>query len=79
MRWQAFAGADWSRYPEAVTVCVAAGRVSTSQIQHELSIGFNLACRFVERMEEEGISSKPNLVGLRSLLATSRSQHEGAE
>jgi hypothetical protein len=78
VKWQAFAGADWSRYPDAVAVCVAAGRVSTSQIQHELGIGFNAACRLVERMEEEGISSKPNLVGVRKLLATSRSQHEGA-
>ena len=41
---------------------------TTSYIQRRLEIGYNRAARLIERMEEEGVISKPNHQGKREVL-----------
>ena len=55
-------------YDEAVEVVRREGKVSTSFIQRRLQIGYNRAARIVERMEAEGLISKPDRVGRRDVL-----------
>ncbi len=55
-------------YDEAVEVVRREGKVSTSFIQRRLQIGYNRAARLVERMEAEGLISKPDRVGRREVL-----------
>ena len=43
-------------------------KVSTSYIQRRLQIGYNRAARLIERMEEDGMISKPNHQGKREIL-----------
>jgi S-DNA-T family DNA segregation ATPase FtsK/SpoIIIE len=45
-----------------------AASVSTSYIQRRLMIGYNRAARLIERMEEDGMISKPNHQGKREIL-----------
>lgn len=47
------------KYQEAVELVMRTGQVSISMIQRHLRIGFNRAARIIERMEEEGIVSRP--------------------
>jgi len=57
-------------YDRAVAVVVARdGKASTSYIQRQLRIGYNSAARLIERMEREGVVSKPNHAGKREVLA----------
>ena len=58
-------------YTAAVEIVVADQRVSTSYVQRKLSIGYNMARRLVERMEDEGVVSKPNYIGKRDVLKAS--------
>ena len=37
-------------------------------IQRRLQIGYNRAARLIERMEEDGVISKPNHKGVREVL-----------
>ena len=55
-------------YDEAVEIVRREGKVSTSFIQRRLQIGYNRAARIVERMEAEGMISKPDRVGRREVL-----------
>ncbi|MFO1128892.1 MAG: DNA translocase FtsK 4TM domain-containing protein [Rhodospirillales bacterium] len=57
-------------YTEAVEVVRREGKVSTSFIQRRLQIGYNRAARIVERMEAEGMVSKPDRVGRREVLGS---------
>jgi DNA segregation ATPase FtsK/SpoIIIE, S-DNA-T family len=49
-------------------VVVRDGKASTSYVQRRLSIGYNRAATLIERMEQDGIISKPNSKGQREIL-----------
>jgi DNA segregation ATPase FtsK/SpoIIIE, S-DNA-T family len=57
------------KYEQAVGLLVLTGRGSTSFIQRKMGLGYNAACRLIERAEAEGILAKPNRVGEREVLA----------
>jgi len=61
-------------YDKAVAVVARDRKVSTSYIQRRLQIGYNRAARLIERMEEDGMISKPNHQGKREVLLP---EHEG--
>ncbi len=46
----------------------ATRKATTSYIQRRLEIGYNRAARLIERMEQEGVISKPNHKGVREVL-----------
>ncbi|MDQ2104070.1 DNA translocase FtsK, partial [Azospirillum isscasi] len=56
-------------YDKAVAVVCRERKASTSFIQRQLRIGYNSAARLIERMETEGVVSKPNHAGKRDVLA----------
>ncbi len=56
-------------YDKAVAVVCRERKASTSFIQRQLRIGYNSAARLIERMETEGVVSKPNHSGKRDVLA----------
>ena len=55
-------------YDQAVAVVLRDKKASTSYIQRRLSIGYNRAATLIERMEEEGVISRPNAKGHREIL-----------
>ncbi|MGN1063041.1 MAG: DNA translocase FtsK [Alphaproteobacteria bacterium] len=55
-------------YDQAVAIILRDKRVSTSYIQRQLRIGYNKAADLIERMEREGVVSKPNIAGKREIL-----------
>jgi S-DNA-T family DNA segregation ATPase FtsK/SpoIIIE len=55
-------------FDQAVALVAREGKVSTSFVQRYLQIGYNRAARIVERMEAEGMISKPDRVGRREVL-----------
>ncbi len=56
------------RYEEAVArVLSDAGKASTSWLQRVLRVGYNEAARYIERMEADGLISKPDHVGRRTI------------
>jgi S-DNA-T family DNA segregation ATPase FtsK/SpoIIIE len=57
-------------YPEVVRAVLATGYVSISNIQRQFTIGYNRAARLVEDMENNGIVSKPDYAGKRTILNT---------
>jgi S-DNA-T family DNA segregation ATPase FtsK/SpoIIIE len=59
-------------YREAVDIVTRDGKASTSFIQRRLQIGYNRAARLMERMETEGLVSKPDRVGRREVLVGER-------
>jgi S-DNA-T family DNA segregation ATPase FtsK/SpoIIIE len=61
-------GEDDDLYNQAIKIIMQEGKVSTSYIQRCLRIGYNRAAIIVERMEKEGIVSKPNHAGKREIL-----------
>jgi S-DNA-T family DNA segregation ATPase FtsK/SpoIIIE len=56
-------------YDQAVAAVVQDGKASTSYVQRVLKIGYNRAATMIERMEKEGVISKPNHAGKREVLA----------
>ncbi|HEY0837648.1 MAG TPA: DNA translocase FtsK, partial [Azospirillum sp.] len=56
-------------YDKAVAIVCRERKASTSFIQRQLRIGYNSAARLIERMEAEGVVSKPNHSGKREVLA----------
>ncbi|HYD69045.1 DNA translocase FtsK [Azospirillum sp.] len=56
-------------YDKAVAIVCRERKASTSFIQRQLRIGYNSAARLIERMEQEGVVSKPNHSGKREVLA----------
>lgn len=58
-------------YERAVTFATR-DKPSTSYLQRRLQIGFNAASRLIERMEDEGLVSRPNSAGKRSILRPHR-------
>ncbi|KAF0138068.1 MAG: DNA segregation ATPase FtsK/SpoIIIE S-DNA-T family, partial [Rhodospirillaceae bacterium] len=59
-------------YVQAVNIVLRERKCSTSFIQRQLQIGYNRAARIVERMEAEGLVSRPNHIGKREVLEISR-------
>ena len=63
---------DWDKaldlYQQAVQIVLRDKKASTSYIQRRLQIGYNRAARLIERMEEDGMISKPNHQGKREIL-----------
>ena len=59
-------------YDQAVALVAREGKASTSFIQRHFQIGYNRAARIIERMEAEGVVSKPNRVGRREVLVGGR-------
>ena len=55
-------------YEEAREMVRRERKASTSFIQRRLQIGYNRAARIIERMEAEGLVSKPDRVGRREVL-----------
>ena len=61
-------GGDEDLYSKAVTIVRRDKKASISYIQRQLRIGYNRAANLVEKMEEEGVVSAPNISGKREVL-----------
>jgi S-DNA-T family DNA segregation ATPase FtsK/SpoIIIE len=59
-------------YDKALAIVARERRATTSYIQRRLVIGYNRAARLIERMEDEGVISKPNHQGKREVLLPDR-------
>lgn len=55
-------------YRSAVQLVCEHQKASTSWLQRQLRIGYNSAARLIERMEKDGIVSRPDHVGRREVL-----------
>lgn len=55
-------------YDKAVAIVLRDKKVSTSYVQRQLRIGYNKAADLIDRMEAEGVISKPNIAGKREIL-----------
>jgi S-DNA-T family DNA segregation ATPase FtsK/SpoIIIE len=55
-------------YDKALAIVSRERKATTSYIQRRLEIGYNRAARLIERMEEEGVISRPNHKGIREVL-----------
>ncbi len=55
-------------YDEAVAIVARDGKASTSYVQRVLQIGYNRAARIIEEMERQGVISKANATGKRTIL-----------
>ncbi|MDE2493283.1 MAG: DNA translocase FtsK 4TM domain-containing protein [Alphaproteobacteria bacterium] len=55
-------------YDKALAIVARERKATTSYIQRRLQIGYNRSARLIERMEEEGVISKPNHKGVREVL-----------
>ncbi|MBR4926837.1 MAG: DNA translocase FtsK 4TM domain-containing protein [Alphaproteobacteria bacterium] len=61
-------GADGDLYDQAVAVVLRDKKPSISYVQRQLRVGYNKAADLIERMEREGVLSKPNVAGKRDIL-----------
>ena len=61
-------GADGDLYDRAVAVVLRDKKTSISYVQRQLRVGYNKAADLIERMEREGVLSKPNIAGKRDIL-----------
>jgi S-DNA-T family DNA segregation ATPase FtsK/SpoIIIE len=59
-------------YDKALAIVARERKATTSYIQRRLEIGYNRAARLIERMEDEGVISKPNHQGKREVLLPDR-------
>ena len=55
-------------YRRAVQLVAESQKASTSWLQRQLRVGYNSAARLIERMEREGLVSRPDHVGRREVL-----------
>ncbi|HEY1709435.1 MAG TPA: DNA translocase FtsK 4TM domain-containing protein [Rhizomicrobium sp.] len=55
-------------YDKALDIVQRERKATVSYIQRRLQIGYNRAARIIERMEKEGVVSKPNHKGVREVL-----------
>ncbi|MBO6289882.1 MAG: DNA translocase FtsK 4TM domain-containing protein [Alphaproteobacteria bacterium] len=60
--------AEEDLYMQAVEIVKTEKKASTSYIQRKLRIGYNRAANLIERMEREGIVSKPDHVNRREVI-----------
>ena len=56
------------QYRNAIQLVVESQKASTSWVQRQLRVGYNSAARLIERMEKDGIVSRPDHVGRRDVL-----------
>jgi S-DNA-T family DNA segregation ATPase FtsK/SpoIIIE len=61
-------------YDKAWAVVARERRATTSYIQRRLQIGYNRAASLIERMEEDGVISRPNHKGVREVLLPEHEQ-----
>ncbi len=61
-------GSDSDLYAKAVVIVRRDKKPSISYVQRQLRIGYNRAAILIERMEEEGVVSSPNISGKREVL-----------
>ncbi len=52
-------------YDKALAIVARERKATTSYIQRRLQIGYNRAASLIERMEHDGVVSRPNHKGLR--------------
>ncbi|HEY4944464.1 MAG TPA: DNA translocase FtsK 4TM domain-containing protein [Rhizomicrobium sp.] len=55
-------------YDKALALVARERKATTSYIQRRLQIGYNRAASLIERMEQDGVVSRPNHKGLREVL-----------
>lgn len=60
------------QYLAALGLMIVTGRAATSLVQRALGIGYNNAARIVERIEADGIISRPNSAGKREVVLDRR-------
>ena len=60
--------AEDQQYRSAIQLVCESQKASTSWLQRQLRIGYNSAARLIERMEKDGIVSRPDHVGRREVL-----------
>ena len=60
--------AEDQQYRSARQLVAESQKASTSWLQRQLRIGYNSAARLIERMEKDGLVSKPDHVGRREVL-----------
>lgn len=56
-------------YVRAVDILIETHRASTSFLQRELKVSYNMAEAFMQKAEDEGVVTKPNHLGARSVAA----------
>jgi DNA segregation ATPase FtsK/SpoIIIE-like protein len=59
---------DIADYARAKKLVLDSGKASVSHLQRVLEVGFNQAARWMEQMEAEGVVSRPDAVGVRTVL-----------
>ncbi|PCD01925.1 cell division protein FtsK [Sphingomonas spermidinifaciens] len=55
-------------YRNAIALVAQSQKASTSWLQRQLRVGYNSAARLIERMEKDGLVSRPDHVGRREVL-----------
>ncbi len=60
--------AEDQQYRAAIQLVVESQKASTSWVQRQLRVGYNSAARLIERMEKDGVVSRPDHVGRREVL-----------
>lgn len=68
---------DVVKYDRARDVVVQTQKASASHLQRVLEVGYSAAAGFLAKMEEEGIVSKPDTVGVRRVLVDQDGQLSG--
>ena len=63
-----FEGGDGDLYSKAVAIVRRDKKASISYVQRQLRIGYNRAATLIEKMEEEGIITSPNISGKREII-----------
>ena len=61
-------GGSGDLYDQAVAVVLRDKKPTTSYLQRQFRIGYNKAADLIDRMEAEGVISKPNIAGKREIL-----------
>ena len=56
-------------YVRAVEIVLSSERPSISYLQRQLGIGYNKSANLIEKMEAQGILSKPDSTGKRVILS----------
>jgi len=62
-------------YDKALAIVARERKATTSYIQRRLQIGYNRAATLIERMEQDGVVSRPNHKGLREVLLPDHEDH----